>query len=80
MRKGLSYFVLNHVLCDPVSNVHLLFIEPIDEGEKELEADVRATCDRLRFTKLEILESESTADDEVFTLNPILFRTQSRVP
>lgn len=53
--------MFNHVLCD----VHSLFIEPIDEGEKELAADVRATCDRLRFTKLEILESESTADDEV---------------
>lgn len=48
-----------------MSNVHLLSIEPIDEGEKELAADVRATCGRLRFTKLEILDSESTADDEV---------------
>lgn len=57
--------MFNNVLCDPVNNVHSLFIEPIDEGEKELAADVRATCDRLRFTKLEILESESTADDEV---------------
>jgi hypothetical protein len=65
MRKGLSYFVFNHVLCDAVSNVHSLFIEPVDEGEMELAADVRATCDRLRFTKLEILESASTADDEV---------------
>ncbi|XP_024377403.1 uncharacterized protein [Physcomitrium patens] len=34
--------------------------------EKTLAADVRATCERLRFTRLEILEFEETSEDEGF--------------
>ncbi|KAG0564351.1 hypothetical protein KC19_8G103500 [Ceratodon purpureus] len=35
-------------------------------GEKELADDVRATCERLRFTRLEILDDETPSEDEAF--------------
>lgn len=38
-------------------------------GKDELANDVRATCEQLRFTRLEILDFETTSANEVASLN-----------